>query len=132
MTTVDVRIGPQNYFVVAEFAGAETILDDAGALAGDDGAHYFVAQHFVVPRLFYVENFSFEREDGLEFAVAAHFCGAAGGFALDNEKFTARGVAFLAIGELAGKPAGIHGGLAAGEVAGFARGFASAGSFDAF
>src|SRR3984957_8786718 len=132
MTTIDVRIGHQNYFVVAEFAGVEIILADAGAQRGDDGANFFVAQHFVVPRLFYVENFSFEREDGLEFAVAAHFCGAAGGFALDNEKFTARGVAFLAIGELAGKPAGIHGGLAAGGLGGFQPGIARAGRFDAF
>ena len=51
---------------------------------------------------------------------------AAGRFALDDEEFAARGIAFLAIGQLAGQAAGIHRGLAARELARLARGFAGA------
>ena len=59
------------------------------------------------------------------------FGGAACGFSLDEEKFAARGIAFLAIGELSGQAAGIERGLAAREFARFAGGFARAGRVDA-
>src|ERR1700681_4451607 len=105
VTAIDVRIGHKNYFVIAEFTGVEIVFADAGTQRGDDGANFFVAKHLVVARFFYVENFSFERKDRLIFAVAAHFRGAARRFALDDEKFAASRIAFLAIGELAGQPA---------------------------
>src|SRR6202049_27179 len=105
VTAIDVRIGHKNYFVIAEFTGVEIVFADAGTQRGDDGANFFVAKHLVVARFFYVENFSFERKDGLEFAVAAHFCGAACGFALNDEKLAVRGITFLAVGELAGESA---------------------------
>ena len=132
VAAVDVGVGHENDFVIAKLAGVEIVLADAGAEGGDDGANFFVAEHFVVAGFFDVENFALEGEDGLKFTVAAHFGGAAGGFTLDDEEFAARGIAFLAIGELAGKAAGIHGGFAAGEFAGFAGGFAGARGFDAF
>ena len=131
VAAVDVGVGHENDFVVAELAGVEIVFADAGAERGDDGANFFVAEHFVVARLFDVEDFALERQDGLIFAVAAHFGGAAGGFSLDDEEFAARRIAFLAIGELAGQAAGIHGGFAAGELARFAGGFAGAGGVDA-
>src|ERR1700675_333033 len=51
---VDVGIGYQNYFVIAELAGVEVIFTNAGAEGGDDGANFFVAEHFVVAGFFYV------------------------------------------------------------------------------
>ena len=65
-------------------------------------------------------------------AVPAHFRGAARGFALNDEEFAARRIAFLAIGEFPGESTGIHGGFAARKFASFARGFAGARGFNAF
>jgi len=114
--------------VIAEFAGIEIVFADAGAHGGNERADFLVTQHAVVARFFDVEDFPFERQDGLEAAVAALGGCAAGGFAFDQEEFAAGGVAFLAIAELAGQATGIERAFAAGEVAGFAGGFASAGS----
>ena len=130
VAAVDVRVGHQNHFVVAELVGVEIVFADAGAKRGDDAANFFVAQHLVVAGFFDVENFAFERQDGLIAAVAAALGGAAGRFALDEEEFAARRIAFLAIGELARQAAGIERGLAAGEFAGLAGGFARARGVD--
>jgi hypothetical protein len=105
VAAVDVRVGHENHFVIAEFRGVEIILANAGAERGDDGANFFVAEHLVVAGFFDVENFAFQRKDRLIAAIAAAFCGAACGFALDEEEFAARGIAFLAIGELSGQAA---------------------------
>ena len=64
-----------------------------------------MAEHLVVAGFFDVEDFALEREDRLIAAVASAFGGAAGGFTLDEEEFAARGIAFLAIGELSGQAA---------------------------
>jgi len=127
VAAVDVRVGHENYFVIAELRSVEIIFADAGAESGDDGANFFVAEHLVVTRFFDVENFSFEREDRLIAAIAAAFGGAAGGFTLDEEEFAAGGISFLAIGELSRQAARVERGFAACELAGFARGFAGAG-----
>ena len=111
--------------------GVEIVLADAGAERGDDGANFLVAQHLVVARLFDVEDFALERQDGLVAAVAPALGRAAGGFALDDEELAARGIALLAIGELSGQAAGIQRGLAARELAGLAGGFAGAGGVNA-
>ena len=123
--------GHEDDFVVAEFGGVEIVFADAGAESGDDAANFLVAEHLVVARFFDVENFALERQDGLIAAVAALLGRAAGRFALDDEHFAARGIALLAIGQLARQAAGIHGGFAARELASFARGFAGAGGIDA-
>ncbi len=102
---IDVRIGHENHFVIAQLAGVEVILADARAKRRDDGANFFVSQHFVVTRFFHVEDLAFERQNGLVFAVAPHFCRPAGGFALDHEQLATRRIALLAIGEFAGQTA---------------------------
>src|SRR5579859_2076223 len=131
VAAVNVGVGHQNDFVIAELACVEIVFADAGAERGDDGANFFVAEHLVVTRFFNVKNFTFQRKNCLVLAVAAHFCGAAGGFALNDEEFATAGIAFLAIGKFAGKAAGIHGGFAAREFARFAGGFAGAGRVNA-
>ncbi len=123
---VDVGVGHQNNFVIAQLAGIEIVLTDARAECGDDGADFFVAEHFVVAGFFDVEDFALERKDRLELAIAAHFRGAAGRFTLDDKQFAAAGIAFLTVRELAGQTAGIHGGFAASQFAGFTGGFAGA------
>jgi len=57
-----------------------------------------VGQHLVVTRFFYVQNFSLEREDGLEAAVAALFRGAACGFSFYKKKLAAVGIALGTVG----------------------------------
>ena len=91
-----------------------------------------MGEHLVVARFFYVENLSLEREDGLEAAITSLFGGAAGGLSFHEEEFAAVGIALGAVGEFAGKAAGIKRAFAAGEVAGLARRFAGAGSVDGF
>src|SRR6266699_3758736 len=97
--TVDVRIGHENNLVIAQFSRVEIVLADAGAQRGDDGANFLVPQHFVVARLFDVEDFSLERQDGLVLAVASLLRRPAGRFALNDEYLAARRIALLAIGE---------------------------------
>ena len=126
VAAVHVRVRHQNNFVVAQLAGVEIVLADAGAERGDDAANFLVAEHFVVAGFFDVEDLAFERQDGLVTAIAAALGRAAGGFALDEEDFAARGIAFLTIGELSGQAAGIERGFAAGKLASLAGGFAGA------
>src|ERR1700691_2014856 len=126
VAAVHVRVGHENNFVIAQLAGVEIILADPGAERGDDAANFLVVEHLVVAGFFDVEDLAFERQDGLVAAIAAAFGGAAGGFTLDEEDFAARGIAFLAIGELSGQAAGIESGFAASELAGLAGGFARA------
>src|SRR6202522_977106 len=126
VAAVHVRVGHENNFVIAQLAGVEIILADPGAERGDDAANFLVAEHLVVAGFFDVEDLAIEGQDGLVAAIAAAFGGAAGGFTLDEEDFAARGIAFLAIGELSGQAAGIESGFAASELAGLAGGFARA------
>src|SRR2546429_2997923 len=62
----------------------------------------------VVARFLDVEDFSFERQDGLVFAVAALLRRAARRLALDHKQFAARRIAFLAVRQLSRQPARIH------------------------
>ena len=71
MAAVHVRVGHQNHFVVAQLAGVEIVLADAGAERRDDAANFLVAEHLVVARFFDVQNFALERQDRLVAAVAA-------------------------------------------------------------
>src|SRR5712691_9962435 len=129
--TVDVRIGHENNLVIAQFSGVEIVLADAGPERGDDGANFFVPQHFVVARLFDVEDFSLERQDGLVLAVASLLRRPAGRFTLNDEQLAPRRIALLAIGEFSRQAARIHRGFAARQFARLAGRFARARRFDA-
>ena len=89
VASVHVGVGHQDDFAVAQFGGIEIFFADAGAERRDHGANFFVPQHLVVARFFDVENFSLERKDRLEAAVASLFGGAACGLAFDQEQFAA-------------------------------------------
>ena len=127
---VHVGVGHEDDLAVADLGGVEVVFADAAAERGDHGADFLVAEHLVVARLLDVEDFALEREDGLEFAVAALLGGAAGAFALDEIKLAAVGIALAAVGQLAGKSAAIERALAASKVASFAGGFAGASGFN--
>ncbi len=110
--------------------GVEVVLADAASERGNHGADFLVAQHLVVARLFDVENFSLEGQDGLETAVAPLLGSATGAFALDEIKFAAVGIALGAIGQLARQAATVESAFAARKVARLAGGLASARGFN--
>ncbi len=109
---------------MVEFVGA-----DAGAERGDQRADLLGRQHLVHARAFDVEDFAAQRQDGLEFAVAALLGAAACAVALDDEQFGFRRIAFLAIGELAGQRGDAERALAR-HFARFARRLAGGGGLD--
>jgi len=127
---VDVGVGHQDDAVVAQLLDIELVAADAAAERGDERADLGAAEHLVEARLLDVQDLALERQDGLGAAVAALLGGAACRVALDDEEFGARGIAFLAIGELAGEAGDVERTLAAGELAGLARGLAGARGLD--
>src|SRR5690606_34160340 len=126
---VHVRVGHDDDAVVAQFVDVE-IRTDAGAQGGDQGSDLFAGQQAVKARLFDVQDLAAQRQDGLEFTVAALFGRAAGRVALDNVEFAQGGVFFLAVGQLAGQAGTLQDALAAGHFAGFAGGLAGTGGLD--
>ena len=108
----------------------EVVFADTGAQGSDQGANFLVGQHLVIARLFDVEDFAPEGQNGLEAAVPALFGGAAGRFALHQEELAALGVLLLAVGQLARQAAGVQRALTAGQVAGAPRSLAGSGRFN--
>jgi hypothetical protein len=91
-----------------------------------------VAEHLVIASLFDVEYLTFQREDGLEFAVAALLGGSACALSLNEVELATVGLPLGAVGELAGKSAAVECAFAASEVAGLAGSFARTGCVDGF
>ncbi len=127
---IDIRVRHDDDLVVAELRGVEIVLADARAHRGDEGADFLVAEHAVVAGLLDVEDLAFERQDRLEAPVAALCRGAACRFAFDEEQFTARRIALLAVAQLARQAAGIERALAPSQIAGFSGRFTRARGVD--
>ena len=130
MRAVHVGVGHQDDLAVTQLRNIEIVFADAGAERRNHGADFFVAQHLVVTRLLDVQDFSLERQDRLEAAVAALLGGAAGALSLDQVHFAAVGLALGAVGELAGQSAAVERAFAASQIAGFAGGFTRARGID--
>src|SRR4051812_18011194 len=113
----------------AEAADGFAALADACAAGGDERADFLVGKHFVETGFLGVDEFSAERKDRLKAAIATLFGGATGGVAFDDVKLGQRGIAFGAIGELAGEAAAGERAFAHG-LAGFTRSFAGAGGVE--
>ena len=79
---VHVRIGHDDDAVVAQFFQIELFLADACAQRGNQRGDFLAGQHALKAGALHVQNLAFQRQDGLEFAVAALFGRAAGGIAL--------------------------------------------------
>src|SRR5690606_21469737 len=106
---VDVGVGHDDDLVVAGLVDVEAALAlgvaDAGAEGGDERADFLVGEYLVEAGLLDVDDFTAEREDRLVAAIAALLGGTAGGITLDDVEFAQRGIAFGAVGQLAGKAA---------------------------
>ena len=83
---VHVRVGHDDDAVVAQLVGVVFVLADAGAERGDQRGDFLRRDQLVETRFFDVQDFAFQRQDRLEFAIAALLGGAAGGIALDQIK----------------------------------------------
>src|SRR5205823_10694295 len=88
------------------------------------------AEHLVEPRLLDVQDLALERQDRLKAAIAPLLGRPAGRFAFDDVELAARGIALLAVGELAGQRAAVEGPFAAHEIARLPRRFTGAGGID--
>src|SRR3989344_884153 len=99
---VHVGVGHDDDAVVAQGGDVE-LLTDVGSHGDDEIPEFVVAEHLVEARALDVQNFSAEREDGLEFAVPSLFGAAARGIPLDDVEFGAGRVACRAVGKLSRK-----------------------------
>ena len=120
--------------MVAQLRDVEAVADplDPGPEGDDQRPDVLAGDDLVEARLLDVEELAAERQDRLEAAVAALLGRATGRVALDDVQLAARGIALLAVGELARQRQAVEGALAEDEVAGLARRFAGAGRRQAF
>ncbi len=86
-------------------------------------------QHLVEAGALDVQDLAAQGQHRLVGAVAALLGAAAGAVALDDEDFAFGGIAFLAVGQLAGQGRAVQRALAAGQFARLAGGFAGGGGF---
>ena len=121
MRAVDVGVGHDDDLVIAQLVDIEVVAADAGAERRDQRADLLARQHLVEARALDVEDLAAQRQHRLELAVAALLGGAAGRIALDDEDLRLRGVALLAIGELAGQAGDVERAFAARQFARLAR-----------
>src|SRR5437868_6968769 len=110
--------------MVSELLEVE-ILPDAGAERRDQRGDLVGGDDFVDARALDVEDLAFQRQDRLEFAIAALLGGSTGRVTLDQVELAEARIALLAIGKLPRKPAAVEHTLAARKFARLARGFAS-------
>ena len=78
MRAVDVGVRHDNDPVITELVSVEVLPADAGAECSDQGAYFGRGQHLVESGLLDVENFAFQRKNGLGTAIAALFRGSSG------------------------------------------------------
>src|SRR5207244_5482658 len=97
------------------------LVADSGPQRRDQRADFLAGQHLIHARALDVEDFAAQRQHRLERAIAALLGGATGAVALDDEQLRSRGVALLAIGELARQRGNVERALLARELARLAR-----------
>src|SRR5262245_3858532 len=117
---------------IPHLLGIEVLAANPGAERGDHRLDLVAAQHLVESRFFDVQDLAFDREDCLESTIAPLLGRAAGRLTFDDVDLTQRGVALLAVRELAGKTASVKGALPAHEIPGFPSSFTCPGRIDRF
>ena len=123
MAAVDVGIGHDEHFVVAQFRDVE-IVADAASERQHHGRELVVAVDLVNARLLDVQHLAPQRQDGLNVRVAPHLRGTAGGITLDDVDLGLRRVVLAAVDQFARHAVRLQRRLAPHEFAGAARGLA--------
>ena len=103
VAAVDVGVGHDDDLVISQLFEIELVGADPRAERGDQRADLGRREHLVEARALHVQDLAPEWQDGLEPPVAALLGRAASRIALDQEELRARGVPFLAVGQLAGQ-----------------------------
>ena len=130
MRAVHVGVRHDDDAVVAQLLDVEVLAADSAAERRDHRLDLVAAQHLVEARLLDVQDLALDRQDRLESPVASLLGRPACGLAFDDVDLALRGIALLAVGELAGKTAAVERALAADEIAGLARRLARASGID--
>jgi hypothetical protein len=99
--TIDVSIGHDDDAVVAQFGWIETVTI-ARTHGRDEGADFLEGNDLVFARAFDVQDLAFERQNGLEAAIATLLGRATGRVAFDQEQLAPAGIFLGAVGKLAG------------------------------
>src|SRR5215475_7545558 len=99
--TVYIRIGQDNNAMVSKLRCIEIVFADAGSKRSNHRSDFSIGQHLVEASLFYVQDFSLQRKDRLEFTVAPLLCRSTCRFTFHQVQLALRWIAFLAIGKLA-------------------------------
>ena len=128
MRAVDIGVGHDHDLVIAQLLEIEFVAQP-GAHRLDQRAHFLRGNDPVEARTLDIEDLALERQDRLRLAVAALLGAAPCRVALDQEEFAVRGVAVLAVGQLARQRGDAHRALAA-HFTRAARGFAGGGGVD--
>ena len=98
---VDVCVRHDDDAVVAQLADVEVLGADSAAERRDHRLDFVAAEHLVEAGLLDVEDLALERQDRLEAAVAPLLGRSTCRLTFDDVEFALRGVAFLAVGQLA-------------------------------
>ncbi len=98
---VDVRIGHDDDAVIAQLVRVVFVTTNAAAQRGDQRRHFLRREHFVETRFLNVEDFTFQRQDGLVLTVTALLRRTARGVPFHKVQFGQRRVAFLAVSQFA-------------------------------
>ena len=118
MGSVHIRIGHDDDFFVSYLFDIVFIRAGAGAQRREDILYFLTADNLVETGLLHVENFTFQRKNGLKFPIATLFGGPTGRVPLHQEKLTFLGIARLAVGQFTGQ-GGVHkGAFAARQITG--------------
>ena len=124
MGAVDVGIGHDDDFMVAELLKIEIVHADPAAKSRDHRADFCVLQDLFKTRFFDVENLTADGQDRLKTAVASCFGRAARRISLDDIDLAESGIFLLAIGQFSRKTRAIERRFTQRQFARFLRRFA--------
>ena len=132
MRAVDIGIGHDDDFVVAQFLDIEFVAANARAQRHNQRADLIGGQHFVKARPFDIQNLAAQRQNRLIFTRPALLGRSARRITLHDEELGFGRVFFLTIGEFPRQGADVQRRLAPRQIAGFASRFARRSGLDDF
>ena len=128
--TVNVSIGHDDDVVIAQFVDVVLFAADATAQRSDQGADFLRRDHLVKTGFLDVEDFTFQRQDGLGTTVATLLGGAASRVTFHQVQFGQSRVFFLAVSQLARQARDVQRAFTTGHLTGFTCSFTSTGCVD--